>query len=156
MPRSVDKGVRADDDGANGGAEAFAEAERDAVEVCAVSLQSCDQRVFGVVVFRGGRCGDGFPEAGAVEVEVYGWGLGARPGGDGGGGGEGEDGACEGVFEADEAGRAGMDVGGGDGVGFDIAEGEVVFFGRGDGDREGAREAGEAACFPNREIRLAH
>lgn len=48
------------------------------------------------------------------------------PGGDGGAVGEGEDGSCEGVFQADEGGGAGVDVCGGDCVALDVGEGEVV------------------------------
>lgn len=74
--------------------------------------------------------------------------MGARPGGDGAAGGEGEDGAVEGVFETDERGGAGVDVAGGDGVGDDVGEGEVVVVGGGDGDGEGAADGGEEAGFP--------
>lgn len=46
-----------DDDGTDGGAETFAEAEGDAVEAFAVLFQGSRTR------------GDGFPDAGAVEVD---------------------------------------------------------------------------------------
>lgn len=41
----------------------------------------------------------------------YGGRLAVGPGGDGAAGGEGEDAAVEGVFEGDERGGAGVDVG---------------------------------------------
>ena len=78
-----------------------------------------------------------------------GWVLGACPGGDGADVTEGEDCAGEGVFEGDEPRGAGVDVGGEDGVVLDVREGEVVGVGGGDGDGEGAREGGQAACFPD-------
>ena len=109
-----DEGCGADDDAADWGAETFGKAEGGGVER-------------GEEGGEGGGCGGGdFPDACAVEVQDDVVGLGE------GGYGEdfwlGKDGTVEGVFEADDAGGAGVDVGGGvgggdDGVGGDVGEG---------------------------------
>lgn len=70
------------------------------------------------------------------------------PGGDGAAVGERKDGASEGVFEADDPGGAGMDVGACDGVFSDVSEGEMVIVCWEDGSDEGAREGSNATCFP--------
>lgn len=104
----------------------------------------------GVVV---GEGDDGFPEAGAVEVD-FDWGvLGSGPAADGLGGGEGEDGAVEGVFEGEEGGGCAVDVEGlvggwEDGVGLHVGESEVVGVARDDLDGEGAGQGGDAAGLP--------
>lgn len=75
-----------------------------------------------------------------------------RPGRDGAGVGEREDGAVEGVFEGDDAGRAGVDVVGQDGVGSDVREGEVVGVCRGYAGDEGAGQGGDAAGFVSEDV----
>lgn len=70
MAGALDKGLAPDNDAADRGPEAFAEAEGDGVEAGAVRLQGAC------------ACGDGFPEAGAIAVEFDAGGLGVRPSGD--------------------------------------------------------------------------
>lgn len=53
-------------------------------------------------------------------MHTYPRGLGAGPGGDGTAVGKGEDGAPQGVFQADESCRAGVDVVAGDSMGLDV------------------------------------
>lgn len=62
--------------------------------------------------------------------------------------GEGKDSAGERVFEGDEARGAGVYVAACDGIGEDISEGEVVRVEGLNREGEGAREGGDAACFP--------
>lgn len=130
---ALDEGGVADEDAADRGAEALAEAEADAVEAGAV------------VVERGPAGRDGLPEAGAVEVGADA--VVAGPGGDGAGVGEREEGAVEGVLEADDAGGAGVDVVGQDGVALHVGQGQVVAVLRHDAGDEGAGQGGDAAGF---------
>lgn len=111
MARAGDETRGADDDGADGGAETFAEAEGDAVEAFAVVFQRPCAR------------GDGFPDARPVEVHCYGWRLRARPLGDVLAVREREDGAVEGVFQGDERGGTVVDVIIQHGVFLDILQG---------------------------------
>lgn len=122
--RALDEGLVADEDAADGRAEAFAEAEADAVETGAVLVQ------------RAGARDDGLPEPGAVEVGADA--VRARPGRDGAGVGEREHGAVERVLEADDARRAGVDVVAQDGVLLHVGEGQVVGVLRDDAGDEGA------------------
>lgn len=138
VPCAGAEGFVADEDAADRGAEALAEAERDAVEAGAVLLE------------RAGAGGHGFPQARAVEVQddlVL-----AGPGGDALALCEGRDDAAEGVFQADQAGGAGVDVVADDGVLLDVFEGEVVAVGGDDAVHERAAEGCHAAGFPLEDV----
>lgn len=111
MARSLYECFRSNNDTSDRRTKPFAKTHRHAIETRAI----IDQRA------RAG--GDGFPEAGAVEVQGYGGRLGAGPGGDGAAVREGEDCAEEGVFEGEEAGGGEVRVGGLDGVVLDVGEG---------------------------------
>ena len=84
MSRPLHELFRADDDTPNGRAEALAETQGNGVEALAVFFQGAGVR------------GDGFPEAGAVEVEFDVVLVGEVA--DGAAGGNGEDAAVERVF----------------------------------------------------------
>lgn len=101
MARSLYECFRSNNDTSDRRTKPFAKTHRHAIETRAI----IDQR------------------ARAVEVEVYGGGLGAGPGGDGAAVREGEDCAEEGVFEGYEAGGREVRVGGLDGVVLDVGEG---------------------------------
>ena len=137
MASAFYEGCGGDDYGADRGAETFAEAHGDAVETVAI-------------VFEGAcACGDGFPEACAVEVEIYRWVLLTCPGGDGTAVGEGEDGSAEGVFEGYEPRGGEMVVIFEDGVFLDVGKGYVMAVRWRDRYGHSSTDAGNTPCFPD-------
>ena len=130
---AVDRGRVADDDGADGRGEPFAEAELRRVEAREVVWQ------------RAGAGGDGFPDPCAVEVHVDV--VRTGEGGDGPAFREGRYDAADRVFDHDHARRRGVDVAAQRHGAADVGQRQVEPVGGGDAEDLGLGEDGTAPGF---------
>ena len=137
MSRAVYERRRGYDDRADRGAETFAKAHGNAIETVTIFLKRARAR------------GNGFPEACAIEVELYRWVLLACPGGDGAAVREREDGTAESIFEGDEPRWGEMVVVFEYCVFFNVGEGYVMAVGWRNRYGHSATDTRNTACFPD-------
>lgn len=156
VTRALDERATADEDAADGCAEAFGETQGYAIALGGVAGEFGDE---GGTLVRGGEVGlgdgggDRFPETSAIAVQMHG--MRATPGGDAGDFRQGHHRAGERVFETDESGRGAVDLVAEDGVFLHVFQREVVPIAGSHGPYEGMGEPACAAGFPAADVAAA-